>query len=80
MKELPNLDLIQGYLVRKDAKTTDPLETRAEAAMPGVTYTTMRLAVKAVDPSCNGKTAASDTSSSSEKKSGEKPDEKKKKP
>jgi hypothetical protein len=79
-KELPNLDLVQGYLVRKDAKTTDPLETRAEAAVPGMTYTTMRLAVKAVDPSCNGKTAASDSSSSPEKKSGEKPDEKKKKP
>jgi hypothetical protein len=79
-KELPNLDLIQGYLVRKDAKTNDPLETRAEAAVPGMTYTTMRLAVKPVDASCNGKTAAADASSSSEKKSGEKPDEKKKKP
>ena len=75
-KELPNLDLIQGYLVRKDAKTTDPLETRAEAAVPGMTYTTMRLAVKPVDASCNGKTAASDTSSSSaEKKSGGKGEE-----
>jgi hypothetical protein len=79
-KEMPNLDLVQGYLVRKDAKTTDPLETRAEAAVPGMTYTTMRLAVKAVDPSCNSKTAASDTSSSPEKKPAEKPDEKKKKP
>jgi hypothetical protein len=51
-KEMPNLDLVQGYLVRKDAKQTDPLETRADAALPGVPYTTMKLAVKAIDPSC----------------------------
>ncbi len=57
--ELPNLDLVQGYLVRKDAKSTDPLETQADAAVPGLTYATMRLAVKPVTPNCNGKTAAS---------------------
>ncbi len=76
-KELPNLDLTQGYLVRKDAKTTDPLETRADAAVPGMTYTTMRLAVKPIDPSCNNsasKAAAPDDSTSAAKP------EKKKKP
>ena len=75
-KELPNLDLEQGYLVRKDADKSQPLETRAESAVPGMTYTTMRLAVKPIDPNCNGKTAASDTGSSSDKSSGKKPGEK----
>ncbi len=77
-KELPNLDLEQGYLVRKDADKSQPLETRAESAVPGMTYTTMRLAVKPIDPNCNGKTAASDSggSSSPEKGSGKKPPEK----
>jgi hypothetical protein len=76
-KELPNLDLEQGYLVRKDADKSQPLETRAEAAVPGMTYTTMRLAVKPIDPNCNGKTAASDSAgSSSDKSSGKKPGEK----
>lgn len=53
-KELPDLDLNQGWLVRKDANTTDPLETRANNAIPGLTYATMRLAVKPVDPNCAG--------------------------
>ena len=76
-KELPNLDLEQGYLVRKDADKSQPLETRAESAVPGMTYTTMRLAVKPIDPNCNGKTAASDSGgSSSDKSSGKKPGEK----
>ncbi len=48
-KELPNLDLTQGWLVRKDADTSKPLETRKDAAVPGMTYTTMRLAVKPID-------------------------------
>jgi hypothetical protein len=65
-KELPNLDLVQGYLVRKDANMNEPLETRAAAAVPGMTYTTMRLAVKAVSPKCDSKTAASDDLSPSE--------------
>jgi hypothetical protein len=79
-KEMPNLDLEQGYLVRKDADKSQPLETRAESAVPGMTYTTMRLAVKPIDPNCNGKTAAaasdSGGSSSPEKGSGKKPQEK----
>ena len=65
-KELPNLDLVQGYLVRKDANTSDPLETRAAAAVPGMTYTTMRLAVKPVTANCGtSKSDSSDDSSSS---------------
>jgi hypothetical protein len=76
--EMPNLDLVQGYLVRKDADANDPLETRAAAAVPGMTYTTMRLAVKAVQQSCpkaDSKDSSSDASSSPANKS-----EKKKKP
>ena len=75
-KEMPNLDLEQGYLVLKNADKNKPLEARAEDAVPGMTYTTMRLAVKPIDPNCNAKTAASDSGSSSDKSSGKKPGEK----
>lgn len=47
-KELPNLDLVQGYLVRKDADQTIPLEKRAAAAIPDVTYFSMRVSVSPV--------------------------------
>jgi hypothetical protein len=63
-KELPNLDLNQGYLVRKDANTNDPLETRAAAAVPGMTYTTMRLAVKPIDGSCSNSASKAPASTS----------------
>jgi hypothetical protein len=80
--ELPNLDLVQGYLVRKDPTGKDadhPLETRAETALPGVPYTTMRLAVKAIDQSCGNsgsKAAAPDVPAATG--SGGKPEKKKK--
>jgi len=44
-KELPNLDLVQGYLVRKDADPNVPIQTRAENAIPGVSYASMRVTV-----------------------------------
>ena len=76
-KELPKLDLDQGYLVRKDADgSLQPLETRRSDCRSGMTYTTMRLAVKPIDQNCNGKTAASDSGSSPDKSSGKKPGEK----
>jgi hypothetical protein len=50
-KELPNLDLIQGYLVRKDADPNLPLQTRAESAVPGITYASMRISVQPLDTS-----------------------------
>jgi hypothetical protein len=86
-KELPNLDLNQGWLVRKDANTTDPLETRANNAIPGLTYATMRMAVKPVDPNCAGSAskAAADASGAAGSAAGGsakggKPPETKKKP
>lgn len=48
-KELPNLDLEQGYLVRKDADKNQPLQARAEAAIPGITYASMRISVQPLD-------------------------------
>jgi hypothetical protein len=45
-KELSNLDLVQGYLVRKDADTDLPLEARAQSALPGITYASMRVSVQ----------------------------------
>ncbi len=47
--EMPNLDLIQGYLVRKDADKNLPLEARAQSAVPGITYATMRVTVQPLD-------------------------------
>jgi hypothetical protein len=78
-KELPNLDLVQGYLVHKDANTSDPLETRAAAAVPGMTYTTMRLAVKPLQQSCP-KADSKDSSSDDSSSNASKKTEKKKKP
>jgi hypothetical protein len=75
-KELPNLDLTQGWLVRKDADPNQPLDARKDAAVPGMTYTTMRLAVKPIDPSCNNsKTAAApdDSTTEASKKAKKKP-------
>ena len=64
-KELPNLDLIQGYLVRKDADPNLPIETRAQSAVPGVTYASMRISVQKLDASFADKTTAKGTDASS---------------
>ena len=50
-KELPNLDLVQGYLVRKDADPSLPLQTRAQNAVPGITYASMHVSVQPLDAS-----------------------------
>lgn len=50
-KELPNLDLVQGYLVRKDADPNLPLPARSQSAVPGITYASMRVSVQALEPS-----------------------------
>ncbi len=77
-KELPNLDLVQGYLIRKDADQSVPLETRAQAAVQGITYATMRVGVTPLEASAAAKTAPSGASaaapcpSSGEKKSSSK--------
>jgi hypothetical protein len=39
------LQLQQGYLVAKDASPSDPVSTRADQAVPGVSYTTLRISV-----------------------------------
>jgi len=52
-KALPNLDVVQGYLVAKDADPNLPLEQRAQTAVPGVTYASMRIGIKAVPESCS---------------------------
>ena len=48
-KSLPNLDLIQGYLVAKDADPNLPLPERAENSVPGVTYASMHVTVQPSD-------------------------------
>ena len=78
-KELPNLDLVQGYLVRKDADPSQPLQTRAGNAVPGISYASMRVSISPLDPN-SGKSSGgskpagsgSGDSSSSGSKSGSK--------
>ena len=56
-KELLNLDLVQGYLVRRDADPNLPLESRAQNAVPGISYASMRIGVSALDASSAGKSS-----------------------
>ncbi|SPE39966.1 hypothetical protein SBA3_3520001 [Candidatus Sulfopaludibacter sp. SbA3] len=44
-KHLDTLELTQGYLVDKNAPTSQPPETRAANAVPDVTYVTLRVTV-----------------------------------
>jgi len=62
-KELPNLDLIQGYLVRKDADQNLPLQARAQTALPGITYASMRVSVLPLEASYSGTGTSKNTSS-----------------
>jgi len=57
-KELPNLDLVQGYLVHKDADPNLPLQARAASAVPGITYASMRVSVQPLDASSTDKHSA----------------------
>jgi hypothetical protein len=76
-KELPNLDLVQGYLVHKDADPNLPLQARAASAVPGITYASMRVSVQPLDASSTDKhsaggsgTESSETSSGKSKGGG----------
>jgi uncharacterized membrane protein YgcG len=57
-KVLPDLDLVQGYLVRKDADPDQPLQVRAQNALPGITYASMRVSVLPLDASSSGRPTA----------------------
>jgi hypothetical protein len=50
-KALPNLDLVQGYLVAKDADPNLPLAQRAQSTVPGITYASMRMSVQPAESS-----------------------------
>jgi hypothetical protein len=50
-KALPNLDVLQGYLVAKDADPNLPLPQRAQSAVPGVTYAAMHVGVEPLSTS-----------------------------
>jgi hypothetical protein len=58
-KELPNLDLVQGHLVRKDADPNLPLESRAQSTLPGITYASMRVSVQPLEASAAAKATPS---------------------
>jgi hypothetical protein len=57
-KALPNLDLTQGYLVAKDADPNLPLAQRAQTAVPGITYASMRVSVQPTQSSGGAPTSA----------------------
>jgi len=69
-KALPNLDLVQGYLVAKDADPNLPLPQRAQGSVPNVTYASMHIAVQASDTQLSkpASSGSSSCSSSSTKK------------
>jgi hypothetical protein len=69
-KELPNLDLVQGWLVRKDADPNLPIPARAQNAVPGVTYTSMRISVVPLDSSSMGKAATGGSGGGSDSSGG----------
>jgi hypothetical protein len=66
--QLPNLVLDQGYLVAKDASTDLPVESRAQSAVPAITYATMRIAVTPVTTGAAAAKADSGQSGGAEKK------------
>ncbi len=71
-KALPNLDLVQGYLVAKDADPNLPLAERAENSVPGITYASMHVTVQPSDTNLSKPASSSSSSScpsSSSKKS-----------
>jgi len=49
--QLPNLQVQQGYLVSKNASQSDPVEARADQAVPGVSYATLKISVAAATSS-----------------------------
>jgi hypothetical protein len=63
-KALPNLDLLQGYLVAKDANPDLPLAERAQGAVPGVTYASMHITVAASETNLSKPAWASSSSGS----------------
>ena len=63
---LSGLKLQQGYLVASDASENDPVQTRADQAVPGVTYATLRISISpatgassGANPSAGGDSGAS---------------------
>lgn len=57
-KALPSLDMVQGYLVPKDADPNLPLQTRAQNAVPGVTYASMKVSVQPLPPWTSGRSTS----------------------
>jgi hypothetical protein len=49
-KEFQNLTVQNGFLVRKDAASSDDLDARAKQAVPGVSYASLRVYVEKAPP------------------------------
>jgi len=69
---LPNLDLVQGYLVPKNADPSKPLAERAEVVLPGITYASMRVTVQPSDTNLSKPKGAEPEDDSSSCASGKK--------
>jgi uncharacterized membrane protein YgcG len=50
-KQMPNLDVQQGYLIPKDADPNLPLPLRAQNVVPGVTYAAMHVGIEPLSTS-----------------------------
>jgi hypothetical protein len=68
-KALPNLDLVQGYLVSKDADPNLPLPQRAQGSIPGVTYASMHITVQPTNTQLSKPASSGSSPSSDSKKS-----------
>jgi hypothetical protein len=75
--ELPGLEMSQGYLVAKDPKSTKTADQLKDEVLQGVTYATMKIAVKPMNGSCS-KTGAADSATSDESSTSPKATKKKK--
>lgn len=62
-KALPGLDMQQGYLIAKDADPNIPLPQRAQNALPGITYASMRVSVQPAQSSAGKPNASSNAGS-----------------
>jgi hypothetical protein len=66
-----NYGALYAALVRKDADPNLPLQTRAQSAVTGITYATMRVSVQPLDASAPAKaTPSADSPSPSVVKKG----------
>jgi len=58
-KSMTNLEMVQGYLVAKDADPNLPLPQRAQSAAPGITYASIKVGVTPAPEGCSASSKSS---------------------